>query len=369
MIRGEETLPFPSEADLGALVEELNGPTLRGLLAREGVYLLSKQQHHAGLLTRFVFGEAWYAQAFRAPVALGQGATLTGVRASASSATEVETTLRGLQGTPLRSRYEPVVVRVFQRGGVVMAQVDYTRVNPYLTTYYRRETHQVEMEVRVLPQGVEFVALATASTDAMVVRDVALHVLDLLKQDADATDIRLLLPGDRVGLFDALFDDRRGGQWRVTDVHGLTIRNDEPIRGSTEEKLNDEKMKVLSSAVLNGSNLRDHELVAELLTKGYFFSAAEFKAARFGENATHGEVHVEVNFKQNPEVLVVTARGMDVPVKGDGDSTETVAAPRDLAIEAITHYWSEVHRLHAAYSANRTGEKKVSRAAAPKPKS
>ena len=338
---------FPNNSDIETLIQDGSFKKIKSLMSEEGVFYQGNKTTASEHISRFVFGKEIYYRAFDTLVKAAYGMSISGIRAFLTKSVDLEELFRDQIGVVnQRHKYRPRILDVLKLEADLEVEVEYTRLNPKLSEFYRKEIHKVKFEVcRLDDAKVEFRALPKDSVDSLVTRDVIMNSLQKIGADAISTDIEDLPIKFRVKLFDDMINMSRSASWRVEEVCGLSISaGDDPDQDETE--LADAKMKVLQSAILKGSNLRDHPIVENLIADGYYFSSISFWARDPSIEGSLDQFRVNIEFKRRPQVLVVNVADCRTPDLGAESQMEYKAIPTKSGRSCIKYYWNLVHQKY-----------------------
>ncbi len=285
---------------------------------------------------------------------------MAGLRGKNTTVDKVVQAATQLRGRSIPTRHRPKIDQIIQQSQQlgVRVGISYDKIRPFRTQMLRRETHRIELIIRGIDdtKDVEIVGFPSTATDALVVRDVATHILHSAKVDPVSTHLRDLAADLRIRLFDRIFSSRRPNQWRVEDVTSLTIRPNadrSTDKDEGDQALGAAETRALSQAVLNGRGLRDQTIVKNLVDGGYHFASARMLVFHPSGLGIVGSIDVEINFKRNPEVLWLSVRNKRVAKVPDDASDaskvsfESVPVEGEVASQVLEYYWREVHQVYA----------------------
>lgn len=344
---------FPDEADYRALLDEVGVDLLQRLLGSQGVFLSAAKEAYPSWMNRFIFGEDWYIKAFEFVSTDDHHTSLTGMRVPELALDTLEQAFIARQEQTLTTTHSPRIVQVERLpDGSVRATIEYQRLRSKRAKKLQYEEHTIDLICRTLPtKEIEILSFPKSPTDPMIIRDVSGVILNDLKVEAEVLDIENGLPQDaRVDVFDRLIAQRDQSGWRVQDVVELTVTRERRHSGGSDDDsdtrvLKGEKVEILRTAVLQGSNLREHKLVKDLVDQGYFFSAIDFWAFNPTVRGATEDVRVQIDFKRKPRSLVVKATKVRAAKsEKEGDDEISSAVPSDLSREVVNFFWNEIYR-------------------------
>lgn len=344
MIAQIEESVFPRKADLEGIVSDGCYSSVRALLQEQGVFLACKQEDFSAHLNRFVMGEEFYQEAFGQFERVHHGMALTGIRFRTKDAGGLADQLRLKKGKLLSTKYAPRLVSVDgpNSQGETVCTIQYEKMNPRFAAYRRREIHEVELILRVINGGIiEMSSMPRSNTDSLVVRDVAMDIMETNKGELFDMNITRFAADDRVALFDNLIKDDASRAWRIDEVCGLSVRSAN-IGESDERILDESETRVLHSAVLEGKGLREHKIVKDLIKEHFYFNSATLWTWKENSNL---QIRLRIDFKQKPHVLVVTAESAREirETEGGGEKWETISVSREMGQWCTRWYWDLVH--------------------------
>lgn len=352
-------LPFPTESDLAALVEDVEVKSFRRMMATRGVFAYGGRDAIAPFVARFAFPRSWYANIFeRADLVDSGGVNVTGEWSLDVTVEQVRTAAGVLQGAELRSKYSPKLTGSTEIVDGFTTSVSYVRTRPHRARIFARDDLRVEIHVRRLTSGgVELFSYPRTTSDALVVRNVISKLLAEAKGTPVELDLERLPLASRISLFDSLKEAVRGGAWRFRDreVTGYRLRHE---RGDDDgdEEITEE---ILRSATLEGKNLREHEFVVNLLEKDYYFGGMKGWIYHPDPAQFHGDVQVELSFKRKPANVMVVTVGKARERDDDG-VYQSASCPPEAARIAAYQLWSDVHSgFLRHYNREHPGAKKV----------
>lgn len=344
MIAQIEESVFPRKADLEGIVSDGCYSSVRALLQEQGAFLACKQEDFSEHLSRFVMGEEFYQEAFGQFERVHHGMALTGIRFRTKDASGLVDQLRLKKGVLLSTKYGPRLVSVDgpNSQGETVCSIQYEKMNPRFAAYRRREIHEVDLILRIIDGGiVEVSSMPRSNTDSLVVRDVAMDIMETNKGDLFDMNITRFAAEDRVELFDNLIKDKASRAWRIDEVCGLSVRSANIGEGD-EKILDDSDTRVLHSAVLEGKGLREHQIVKDLINEHFYFNSATLWTWMGNINL---QIRLRIDFKQKPHVLVVTAEtAREIrEAEGGAEKWETIAVSREMGQQCARWYWDLVH--------------------------
>ena len=340
---------FPSNSDIEALVDELEGDDLVKALAHANVYLSAVKEDKAGIVSRFAFGQKWYNNAFQTIDTDRYGFSITGIRAEIDDISKLDNYLASNLGTTYNSlKHKPTIVSTASDrdpAGPKTLSVKYTVRRPSKVNILSKENCLFDLKIRNIGGNrYEFLCHPSRSGDGMVARDVVEFILDEIKARAISIDLYRLAPEESVKLFGEVEKDT-AGEWRIRDVVALTVGTE---TGKTKT------ITAISSAVLHGFDLFNNPKIREMFPKeDYYYSAIEFTCYRTGAGVVGEEVgdcKVRINFKKNPKIL-------EVDIKQH--SMSSVFVPPALADEICSYYWARTYALYEQYLATTKGSGKL----------
>jgi hypothetical protein len=355
-----ETDVLPGVGDLQGLVDEVGVQEIRNLLKHEGIFISCQKDKLADLLSRYYLSKEFYKEAFNRISQKEYGMAFTGIRMHCDNLDEFYTFISENKNEDLiNSKYRPRFVSVDRVSETkLQVGIQYERINPRFTSFHRKETYNVKAEMNLNNGVAEIGAFQSASTDSVVVRDLAHYLAKSVKSELVTIDVTSLPVPRRVDLFDTLLKDDTRFEWRIDECCGLSIRN-----GSDEDderSLSASQTQILHSAILDGENLRDHKIVKELVSETYFFSSASFWTYQNSSRNYH--VRIKVDFKQNPTVLVVTAESAREYSDTDSGKHEVKIVDKEIGGRCVRYFWDKVHDLfRAQYEHSQKSSKSVAR--------
>ena len=338
-----ETDVFPGVGDIEGLIEEIGVQELRQLLKQKGVFISARKESLASLVARYYLDREFYREAFNRVRRKEYGVALTGIRMRCDNLEKLYDSVYESRNDPIaNNRYRPRFVSVDKVSeNELRVGIQYERINPRFAMFHRREIYSVNAEIKIIDGIAEISAFQAASSDSIVVRDLAHHLAKKVGSELVAIDLSSIPVARRVDLFDELLKDSTKLDWRIDKCCGLAIRN-----GSDEDEertLKDSDTEVLHSAILDGQNLRDHKIVKDLVAQTYYFSTASFYTYKV--ISQDYQVRVKVDFKLNPTVLVVTAESARQYAKDGSDTPEIKVIEKAIGSECVRYFWDRVHEL------------------------
>lgn len=358
-----QSLGLPDESDYRSLIEEVGSDVVRKRLREYGVFVAGVNEELPLYVSRFIFSDTWYNDLFRTMDSDHNHTTLTGVRGEGVTVDQLETEARAQTTKPIPLKHPAritAVERCLTEPGFVVS-VDYSRHRPKRSKYYQSEPLQIQIICKpVNDYLMELYSYTETPTDPLVLREVAEHILKHAGAELLVLDINALEVSKRVTLFDKIIDRVSGGSWRVRDVIELTITRDRTIsnsdgadaleQDSSDEddtrSLTPEETRVLRSAILEGQNLRQLDLVTQLVDQGYYFSGVEFWAFNpSGKTLRSEELKIRIDFKKKPKALVVRASRLRILLENN-KYEESAAIKTTLTEEVVQYFWAEVHRIY-----------------------
>lgn len=357
-----QSLGLPDEADYRSLIEEVGSDVVRRRLREQGVFVAGPSDELARFVSRFIFPDTWYAQLFKVMEPEHNHTTLTGVRGSGLGLEELAEMARSRIGKDIQLKHPAVITSVVYQPdqNEAVVSVSYRRRRPKRSKFYQSEPLTMDIICQSLVPGVvEMCSYTEVPTDPLILREVSEHVLGDAGAQLHVLDIEALDAQKRVSLFDTIIDEMGTNSWRVQDVVELTITRerstpapeveeeftDEPVDDDDGDSrsLTAEETKILRTAILEGRNLRQLDLVAQLVEDGYYFSGMEFWAFNPSPVRPRAEeVKVRIDFKKRPKALVVHASKTRIFLT-DGKPEESSAIPSELTKEVVRHFWNQVH--------------------------
>ena len=339
----DENDVFPRQADLEGIIDNGSYKEVRDLLRDEGVFISCRKERLGEILTRYIFKQSFYEAAFGQIERRTHGVGLTGLRFIRDNLDGIHEKIRELRNKPLKgNRYFARFVSVSKEDNDVLeVGIEYEKINPRLALYRRKDTYTILATIRIIDKGeVEISANAASNTDSVVLRDLGMDLMKMVKAPSIDIDLTRLSIKSRVELFDQLIKDDAKKLWRIETCSAFTIRHSE----KEDSELGSSDLKALKSAVLDGNNLREHDIVEKLIKEEYFFSSATFYTYKSSDPNQH--IRLKVEFKKNPAVLLVTAESSR---KFDAnDKAEIDIVSQNDGQECVRHFWDEVHRRFKA---------------------
>lgn len=347
MLKSFDKYPFPRETDLAAIIELGTNSKIRSLLRKQGVVLVASVAEYPALLSRFSFHESWYASTIDDARTSSVGVTIAALQIPHCTGDQVLSTMkvRRDENTPYTSsKFKPRVVKVgtekTPHGTPV--HVEYTKVRPLRTEFFRRERHEFVLYVDEAADGAaELLSIVDNASDGAVARDIFEGVRKDLRVNANPPGLEGLSASSRTAVFQRIFDMREEGTWRPRDVRSLKVR-----RYSSDGKVEDraiegEERHKLTSAVFRGHRIDTDDHVKSLVEKGYFFRSAELAVFRPTADGPGRDVIVKINFSEKPKVLLVSARPAPV-ADGEEEASETISM-EDL-VGASDYFWRQIQQ-------------------------
>lgn len=335
--------PFPRKTDIEALLEDGSYTKIREIFSEHGVFLLGKKQQMSEKMIRYAFGESFYKRAFSTLSRNAFGLSITGIRSTIPSEFDLLKSLKDQENKRYQDhKYDPHITHVIEQKDNILLKVQYTKINPRYTEFGRRDIFQIDIFVhRFSDDQIEFFSYPKTPSDQLIARDIVNSTLKTMNFPPISFDIEELPVKSRVDLFDQILQGSSSSQWKVEEASGLTVR-----AGSSDssegEALDDDKVRMLQSAILEGSNLRDHQIVKDLLNDDFYFSAANLWVYKSGVGGSLDQYKVRIEFKKKPQILVVNVSDARSPIL-DKDSWEYKNVPDDKGLEVIRFFWDFAH--------------------------
>lgn len=336
-----ESNVFPRQADLEGIIEESGFDHIRKMLRDECVFPSCRREDLGAIMSRYLFSESFYEEAFGQIERKEHGVGLTGVRFTRDGIDGLRELIEAKRNVPIpRHKYNARFVAINDvTDDEILVTIRYDKINPRFTAFRRRETFEMEATISLIAKDtVEISAPSSISTDSSVLRDLALHLMEEAKGSPLNLDLTALAVPSRVDLFDQIVKDDTRKPWRIGKCCGFSIRDGNTL-GEKDVVMTSDDVQVLRSAILEGQNLRNHQIVKGLIGSNYFFSSATFYA--YQNNSQDYEVKLKVEFKQSPNVLMVVAEG--ARVYSDSGATESRTIDKNIGRDCVRHFWEFVH--------------------------
>lgn len=198
-------------------------------------------------------------------------------------------------------------------------RVTYTRRRPGMNDLLEEERRHVNCVVEFQPSRVAIHVAHQDRSEFKVVEDLIEGTARLLSAEGEVIrvskiSLRNLSLAERIDLFDRFFRSNFG-DWRLTEVLKVALKADVPdeedlpldegeVEGESNEgasqlrelEATPGQLKGLTTAVLEGTGLRENPFVQECLENGFYFSACQVRLRHIREPKV---LDLEINFRSH----------------------------------------------------------------------
>jgi len=309
--------------DLSAVIDNRNSSDIRMLLASEGVFVAGRKDFLSPYVDRFAFNSSWYSSACTGLFRVGGGEKFAGYRSTAQM-DEIAERLEHIYISNAGRIEDAKILNRTTSGDAHTVTVEYIQRYPSKSAVLRRERRSFNFQMDEGDSGhLEFTTVVTDEKDIRALGVVLAAVHRQTEGELIPYALEKLTIQGRVNLFDEMMED--GLEWSVEDTLGLSVHNGTELTGN--------QLQLLRRAVLEGQNLRGHELVEKLVAEGHYFSSGRLLLELTGHPI---EVTVDIAFKNRPKSVVVSAAKSRLT---DGDGEVETAIVHSI----LRKVWTKVH--------------------------